>query len=66
VTTRHAGYIVTLKQELREDDAAALIAAIEMLSPVASVVPVENDCGHVMAVQQARHELRQKLWEALK
>ncbi len=66
MTTRHAGYVVTLKRELREDDAETLIAAIKMLSPVASVVPVEHDSSHTMAVERARWELEGKLWEALK
>ncbi len=66
MTTRHAGYIVTPKTDLREDDAEELVAAIKPLSPVASVVPVENDPGLVMARERARYELVAKIWEVLK
>lgn len=66
MTERHAGYIVTLKRVLREDDAEALTKAIELLEPVASVVPVVADSAHHVAVEQARHELIAKLWKALK
>ena len=66
MTDRHAGYIVTMKREIREDDAEAVIKAIELLAPVASVTPVRADAAYHMAHERALRELKEKLWEALK
>jgi hypothetical protein len=66
MTTRHAGYIVTLRADIREDDAEQLVAAIKLLSPVASVTPVESNIDLALARERAKHELTRKLWEALK
>jgi hypothetical protein len=54
---------VALEQDIREDDAQALISAIQMLRGVLSVT------GHVAAPnewvirQRVRNELRDKLWK---
>lgn len=61
MTDRHAGYIVTLKREIREDDAEQLIAAIRLLSPVASVEPIVADFDHHVAVEKAKWQLREEL-----
>jgi hypothetical protein len=66
MTERHAGYVVTLKREIREDDAEAVIKAIELLAPVASVTPVRADANYHMAHERALREMREKIWEALK
>lgn len=49
MTDRHAGYVVTLEDDIREDDAAELIRAISMIRGVAAVVPVEASLEDVMA-----------------
>jgi hypothetical protein len=43
MTDRHAGYVVTLARDIREDDAEAVIAAISMVKGVVSVKPVVAD-----------------------
>jgi hypothetical protein len=43
MTDRHAGYLVTLDEDIREDDAQDLITAIEMLRGVLNVTPVTSD-----------------------
>lgn len=43
MTTRFTGLQVTLKQELREDDAQELIAAIKLLRGVVDVRPLVAD-----------------------
>lgn len=65
MTERHAGYVVTLKRDIREDDAEQLIAAIRMLSPVASVEPVVAGPEFHMAYARARRELSEALWAVL-
>lgn len=49
MTTRHAGYLVVLDEDIREDDAEAIIIAIKMVKFVRSVQPVEGDCAQVIA-----------------
>jgi hypothetical protein len=65
MTTRHAGYIVTLKEPLREDDADILMNAICLLAPVASCVPVEANPQHQIATERARSELLGKVIDVL-
>jgi hypothetical protein len=43
VTDRHAGYVVTLAADVREDDADEIITALRMVRGVASVDPVTSD-----------------------
>jgi hypothetical protein len=40
MTDRHAAFVVVLEQDLREDDAAAIRRALEMVKGVAAVRPV--------------------------
>jgi len=49
VTDRHAGYIVTLREDVREDAAEAIMTALRMVSGVTSVEPVTADYRDVMA-----------------
>ncbi|GIH95339.1 hypothetical protein ACFFMN_23545 [Planobispora siamensis] len=43
MTDRHAGYLVVLERDVRDDDAAAIIAALGMVKGVLSVDPVLAD-----------------------
>lgn len=65
MTIRHTGYIVTLREPMREDDAEALVNAILLLGPVATVEPVVSNIESAMAVDRARWEMRRLLWKAL-
>lgn len=65
MTDRVKGFIVTLKPNIRDDDAEPIAAAIRLLAGVVSVRPHVADFHHAMAVEQARTELRSRLWEAL-
>lgn len=40
MTDRLSGYLVTLDQDIREDDAEEIVAALRMIKFVASVTPV--------------------------
>lgn len=59
MTDRHAGYIVILDRDLREDDAEAVIAALRMVKGVSRVTPVVADA--VPFIYTTRRDLQ---WRA--
>lgn len=66
MTTRHSGYLVVLAEDLREDDAKPLLDAIRLLRGVASVQPIESECGtQAISDARVRSELTRKLHEVL-
>lgn len=62
MTTRHAGYIVTLEKNIREDGAEDFIHAIRMLRNVASVTPLDADPPLAIATERVRAEFRDKFY----
>ncbi len=65
MTDRYHTLTVVLERDMRDDDAAALIAAIGQLRGVIKVGGVVADmCSH-MAQERARVELGRKLFEVL-
>ena len=62
MTDRHAGYIVTLAQDIREDDAKAVITALRMVKGVMSVEPVVADIQYHMAEQRINREWTDRLY----
>jgi hypothetical protein len=42
MTNRHSGYVVVLTDDIREDDAEAVITALKMIKGVLSVQPIVN------------------------
>ena len=65
MTDRHAGYIVILEKDIREDDAKDLIRAIMMLKGVIKVKPVVGDATLLIAEERAKTVLGRKLFEVL-
>jgi hypothetical protein len=65
MTTRHAGYVVTLADDIREDDAEAILTALRMISGVLSVTPIEKDHTMAVATERARAEARGKVAKLL-
>lgn len=65
MTTRHAGYVVTLRDDIREDDAEAILTALRMVSGVLSVKPIEADHSTVIATERVRAEARQRVADLL-
>ena len=64
---RHVGYIVTLEQAVREDDAErGILNAIRMVKGVASVEPVIDSPATQIAEARARNQLIDKLWRVLR
>ncbi len=52
MTDRHAGYVVTLADDIREDDAKAIITALRMVRGVIAVDPIVADYGiHIAKVR---------------
>lgn len=65
MTDRHAGYIVTLAENVREDDAEAIITALKMVRGVLSVEPVVADHQTAIGQSRADREWRDKLAKVL-
>lgn len=65
MTNRVNALTVVLENDIREDDAQALIAAIKQLRGVLSVDANITDLAAHVAGERARHELGQKLMAIL-
>lgn len=63
MTTTHAGYIVTLADNIREDDAQAVINALAMVKGVIAVEPVENSPELLIAKQRIDRQWRAKMFD---
>jgi hypothetical protein len=61
MTDRIKGFVVTLEHDYRNDDAAVIRAALEMVKGVISVSPVVADISDHMNRMRIRLELREKL-----
>ena len=66
MTDRHAGYVVTLAEDVREDDAQPILEAIRMIKHVASVEPVVSDMMFHMAEERVKHRLFMKMYDAVR
>lgn len=63
MTDRHSGYIVTLADDIREDDAAAVLTALSMTKGVLSVKPIVSEYQQHIAEQRRDHEWVEALRE---
>ena len=63
MTDRYKGFIVTLAQDIREDDAEALITALQLLKGVAKVTPVETTNTDDIIRMRVEGEIRNKLYD---
>ena len=59
------GFVVTLENNIREDDCAGIAEAIRQLRGVCSVRAEVADLNHHLAAMQIRHEVGKKLWEII-
>lgn len=66
MSDRHAGFVVTLDQDLKDEDAEEIANAIRCLQHVVTVRPVVSNIEMHLCREQVRHELMQKLWDVLK
>lgn len=65
MTDRHAGYVVVLEANVREDDAGPIIEAISMIKGVLSIEPVVGDAAVVIAESRVRTAYGEKLSTAI-
>lgn len=65
MSDRHAGYVVSLEQDLHVDDALSVIAALHQIKGVISVEPVVVRAELHIAQARAETKIEQKLWRAL-
>jgi hypothetical protein len=63
MTGRHAGYLVTLTTDIREDDAQEIIAALRMIKGVAGVQPLVSDWQTGVAADRRDHVWAEALYE---
>ncbi len=66
MTDRFAGYVVTLEQNLRDDDAEATTNAIRQIKGVADVQAVISTPEKQLAEMRARTKLIDQLWNVFK
>lgn len=65
MTDRHAGYLVTLSHDIRDDDAEGIISALHHLKGVVSVDPVLSSVGISIAKSRADSEWRSRILRLL-
>jgi hypothetical protein len=65
MTDRHAGYLVTLGQSVREDDAEAIVTALKMVKGVVKVTPVTATPELDIAEARVQAEWRDRVWKWL-
>jgi hypothetical protein len=66
MTDRHAGYLVTLTEDLRDDDAEEILAALRMVRGVQSVEPVVANIDQRIAQSRADTAWRERLINLIK
>lgn len=66
MTDRHAGYIVTLEKDIREDDAEAVIEALRMIKGVLNVQPVVSDLHTQLAESRVAEDYQRKFLDFFK
>lgn len=62
MTDRHTGYIVTLSEEIREDDAEAILNALRMVKHVISVDPIVADGSDFTSTVRANRKWQDKIF----
>jgi hypothetical protein len=65
MTDRLKGVIVTFKEDIRVDDAEAVINAIQMVKGVLSVKPLVSNYDQHIAEQRVRMDLHEKLFNVI-
>lgn len=63
MTERHAGYIVVLDEDVREDDGLHIINAIEMIKGVASVEAIDSSPQLRIAESRVNDRWRKGLYD---
>lgn len=66
MTDRHAGYVITLAKDIREDDAEHIINALRMIKGVLNVQPIVSDVELMLAKDRVDLQWREKLHQLLR
>lgn len=66
MTDRFCGFVVSLERDLRDDDAAAVIAAIQMIKGVIDVKPVLGGAEEQIAEDRIRQDLSGQLLDVVR
>lgn len=66
MTDRLKGVIVTFDEDIREDDAEAIINAIRMIKCVASVTPSIRNSDDIMNRMKVKDEFTKDLYDLIK
>lgn len=66
MTDRYKGVVVTLSQDIRDDDAEATIAAIRQIKGVIDVTPSVANVEDHMNRSRVAYEISDKIWALLK
>lgn len=66
MTDRLKGFVVTLQENMREDDAQEVINAIKMIKNVLTVKPLVTGWEDGMFYDRVKRDLISKLWDVLK
>lgn len=66
MTDRHAGYLVSLEVDIREDDAKAVLDALRMVKGVLRVEPVVANPVSGIEENRARHKILMMLIDAVR
>lgn len=61
MTDRYAGYVVTLGEDIREDDAESIETALLMVRGVVAVEPIVADYEKACAEARVRHDIAKRL-----
>jgi hypothetical protein len=65
MTERLRGLLVTFEEDVREDDAEAIINAIRLIKRVLTVKTIPSNIDLRISEDRVRHELGQKLWKVI-
>lgn len=64
MTTRHKGYMIALADDVRDDDAEAIIMALKMVRGALAVTPIDADpSGDWIVEERVRRDLHAKILE---
>lgn len=66
MTDRIKGFIVTLENDIREDDCEHIINAIKMVKGVIDVSPSISDSSDHMNRERVKYELKDKFYSFMK
>lgn len=65
MSDRLKGLTIVFKKPIRDDDAESMIKAMYLFENVAKVIPKIVTHDHIMAVETAKFNIRERLWKAL-